>query len=678
MTRFRSVQSRLTKIFTAAGSALAVAVLVLATNGSAIVAAQSNAASGSGERLAQFAAAAQEFGVPANVLVALSYNQSHWQASAGSMSMDGGYGLMDLRTYVPQIVSGRDGTVKNIPKKDASYYTLDQAAGLLHVSPDVLKSDNQQNIRGAAAVLAETAKQLNGGTLPKDTEGWYGAIAKFGGAADTSNATSFADSIYATIKSGAALTTTDGQSLSLPAMPQVQPNRDNVSALGLAAPRTQVQPRTDLPGTNPECPTTITCRFIPAAYAQNGTSDPTDYGNYDPAHRPADMQIKYIYIHDTEGSYDSAISHFQDPTSYVSAQYVIRSSDGAVTQMVANSDVSWGVGNWYDNMHGINIENEGIAATGATWFTPAMYRTNAELVRYLATKYNIPLDRQHILGHDNISALTSARQGRQHWDPGPYWNWNYFMALVNGQTEAQATAAAAAAGTPIAGHRTGSSQLKKGEIITIAPTFATNTQTVTDCQTGTCVTLPSQGTNFVPLYTAPDPSAPLLSDPYIHTDHSAGTTRDDDWGDKAPAGFKYVVADTKGDWTAIWFAGQKAWFKNPVGRAQAAKLSWSATVSAKAGKASIPVYGGAFPEASAYPADVPVRALDELYQLPTGQRYATTAEKLPTDYFYDATVNYSLPDDHIIVHGKQKYYQISFNHRIGYVKADDVDIHWQP
>ncbi len=678
MSRIHSVQSRLTRALGTVGAAFAVAVLVFTGSGATIAAAQGNTPSGSTTRSAQFNAAAQEFGVPASILMALSYNQSHWQASAGAMSVDGGFGLMDLRTYVPTKVSGRDGTTKNVPKKDASYYTLDQAANLLHVSTDTLKTDDQQNIRGAAVILAQTARDLNGGQLPTDPSGWYSAIAHFAGNSDVTAASTFADTIFSTIKSGANLTTMDGQSLNLPAMPNVQPNKSTMSALGLTQQNAQAQPRADLPGQNAECPTTLNCRFIPAAYAQNGTTDPTDYGNYDPAHRPADMQIKYIYIHDTEGSYDSAISHFQDPTSYVSAQYVVRSSDGAVTQMVANSDVSWGVGNWYDNMHGINIENEGNAAQGATWFTPAMYRTNAQLVRYLATKYNIPLDREHILGHDNISALTVARQGGQHWDPGPYWNWNYFMALVNGQTEAQASASAAQAGTPLTSPRTGSSQLKKGDIITIAPTFATNKQTVTDCQTGTCVTLPSQGTNFVPLRNAPNANAPLLSDPYIHTDHSAGTTRDDDWGDKAPAGFKYVVAETQGDWTAVWFAGQKAWFLNPVGRAQAAKLSWSATVSAKPGRTSIPVYGGAYPEASAYPSTIPPKALDELYQIPSGQNYATTAEKLPTDYFYDATVNSSLPDDHMIVHGKQKYYQISFNHRIGYVKADDVVVRWQP
>jgi hypothetical protein len=92
----------------------------------------------------------------------------------------------------------------------------------------------------------------------------------------------------------------------------------------------------------------------------------------------------------------------------------------------------------------------------------------------------------------------------------------------------------------------------------------------------------------------------------------------------------------------------------------------------KPGLASIPVYGAAYPEDAAYPSTIPVQKFDELYHIPAGQLYATTSERLPTDYFYDATVNYSLPDDHMIVRGHERYYQISLNHRIGYVKASDV------
>jgi N-acetyl-anhydromuramyl-L-alanine amidase AmpD len=656
MKRLRYTRQRLSKIFAITGAAFSVAVLVLAYNGSAVLAASTEQSS----RMKLFNAAAQEFGVPLNVLTALSYTESHWQAPKGP-SIDGGYGLMNLRTHIPNTISGRDGSTipASVQAKQTGNYTLDQAASLLHVSADTLKNDDTQNVRGAAAVLAQNAKQLNNGKLPTNASDWYDAVAKFSSSSDADTASTFADDVFGVIQKGAAATTMDGQALDVPAMPNIQPNKQQpLAALGL---RSDTNGRR-LPGQNPECPSTLNCRFIPAAYAQN-SADPADYGNYDPAHRPADMQIKYIYIHDTEGSYDSAISHFQDPTSYVSANYVVRSSDGAVTQMVPNSGVSWGIGDWYGNMHGINIENEGVAAQGANWFSPAMYKTNAELVRYLAAKYHIPLDRQHILGHDNVPTVTSARLSGQHWDPGPYWDWDYFMDLVQGKTTAQANAELSFDNF----HR-----LQKGDAVTISPNFANNQPPVTDCQTGTCVNLPAQGTNFVYLRTQPADNAPLISDPYTNGTDTVGTTRDNDWGDKAPTGFKYVVADVQGDWTAIWYGGKKGWFYNPKGQNHTGRRTYSATITPKPGKSSVAVYGVAYPEASAYPSTIPVQNFDTLYNIAAGQSYTTTSENLPTDYFYDATINYSLPDDHAIVRGNQKYYQISLNHRIGFVKADDV------
>ncbi len=662
MNRLHFFRQKIRQIAVIISTCMTGALLVGA---SGLAAAASQSASSS--RMAVFTAAAQEFGVPVNVLLAISYNESRWQPATGP-SVDGGYGLMGLRTYIPATVSGRDGSsVAPQPAPSGMTYSLDQAAGLLHVSADTIKTNDQQNVRGGAAVLAQDAKQLNNGQLPASVNDWYGAVAQMSGNPDAMVADSFADDVYATLGAGADLTTGDGQHLSLQAMANLAPNKvqnvQNQTFSALATPQTESK---QLPGQNAECPATLNCRFIPAAYAQDDPNDPTNYGNYDPAHRPSDMKIKYIYIHDTEGSYDSAISHFQDPTSYVSAQYVVRSSDGAVTQMVPNEDVSWGVYDWYNNMHGINIENEGVAAQGATWYTPAMYATDAKLVRYLANKYNIPLDRQHILGHDNISVLRAANFTNQHWDPGPYWNWTYFMDLVHGQTPQQAAADTGAANTA------GSSHLHQGDVVTIAPNFATNQPPITDCQTGTCVTLPAQGASFVYLRTQPNSTAPLLSDPYLHPDNSPGTTRDDDWGDKAPAGFQYVVAGTQGDWTEIWFAGTPAWFYNPHGANATAVKSWSKTLTPKAGLTSVNVYGAAYPEASAYPADVPVQNFDSLFTIKQGQAYATTGQNLPTDYFYDATINYSLPDDHVVVKGNTKYYQVSINHRVGYVKASDV------
>src|SRR5882672_5600458 len=68
-----------------------------------------------------FAAAAEEFSVPQSVLQAISYNESRWESQAG-MSVDGGYGVMDLRTAPGQIQSGRDGSIKTPAKQPADYY----------------------------------------------------------------------------------------------------------------------------------------------------------------------------------------------------------------------------------------------------------------------------------------------------------------------------------------------------------------------------------------------------------------------------------------------------------------------------------------------------------------------------------------------------------------------------
>lgn len=74
----------------------------------------------------------------------------------------------------------------------------------------------------------------------------------------------------------------------------------------------------------------------------------------------------------------------------------------------------------------------------------------------------------------------------------------------------------------------------------------------------------------------------------------------------------------------MWFSGQKAWFYNPSGANQTARYTGGRVITPKAGLASIPVYGAAYPEASAYPAAVPVTKIVKLsYAIPAGQEYPT-------------------------------------------------------
>ena len=186
----------------------------------------------------------------------------------------------------------------------------------------------------------------------------------------------------------------------------------------------------------------------------------------------------------------------------MSAHYVL-STGGDVTQMVDNKNVGWHAGNWNVNMHAIGYEHEGFAIQGTTWYTDAMYQASAALTRHLAAEYGIPLDRGHIIGHDDIPGPTDAFARGMHWDPGPFWNWARYMELL---------------GAPIVPTATG------GNVITIRPDFATNKPPVRDCE-GTGELVPPQPTSFVYVYTEPSLTAPLADDPTsTPAERSAQTT----------------------------------------------------------------------------------------------------------------------------------------------------------
>src|SRR5690606_34349771 len=84
--------------------------------------------------------------------------------------------------------------------------------------------------------------------------------------------------------------------------------------------------------------------------------------------------ISAITIHTIQGSYAGAISWSQNCASNVSFHYVLRSSDGQVTQMVLESNKAWHVGS--ENPYTIGYEHEGwVDQTG--WYTEAMYQSSA-------------------------------------------------------------------------------------------------------------------------------------------------------------------------------------------------------------------------------------------------------------------------------------------------------------
>ncbi|GAA4507078.1 N-acetylmuramoyl-L-alanine amidase [Nonomuraea ferruginea] len=275
--------------------------------------------------------------------------------------------------------------------------TLGEAARLTGVSVERLRRDAAANIRAGAALLASYQ-----GVPSADPARWHAAVARYSGSR------AFADEVLRVIRDGAARRADDGSLVRLPAHPAL---------------RSPVRP-TD-PGEGAECPPSLECRWMPAAYARTGEQD---YGNHDRMSRP--RRIDYIVIHDTEGPFRGIPRLIRDP-EYVSWHYTIRSRDGQIAQHVKTRDIAWHAGNWDVNTRSVGIEHEGYLARGGTWYTEAMYRASARLVRHLAAEHDIPLDRAHILGHDNVPGTTPDTLATMHEDPGPYWDWAHYFDLLD-------------------------------------------------------------------------------------------------------------------------------------------------------------------------------------------------------------------------------------------------------
>ena len=606
-------------------------------------------ASSTGRLQSAFATAAAEYRVPQSVLLAVSYLQSRWDTHAGAPSVTGGYGpmhLTDARTALETTEHLAEGTedargdtaraalhpeikLPGNPALPARLKTLSKAAELTGIPAAELRTDPAANIAGGAALLAAAQQQL-GEPLSADPADWYGAVARFSGADDTATAAAYANDVYDVLRTGEERTTDDGQLVLLAAQPHLAADTSQLERAGLRT----------VPADGTECPRSVSCEWIPAPYAQFGNDD---YGNHDLGDRPVSQSIKYIVIHDTEGAWDGVLNLVQDPT-YVSWNYTIRSTDGLIAQHVKAQDVAWHAGNWYVNAKSVGIEHEGFLANPDAWYTEAMYRSSARLVKYLARKYDIPLDRQHILGHDNVPGPTTSTLPGMHTDPGPYWDWRHYFQLL---------------GHPF--HRTGG---RHSGLVTILPDYAANQPVYTGCTTkGEPCT--AHGSGEVRLYSDHDVSAPLIKDIGLKTDPTTGVN---DLSSRVSTGQQYAVADRWGDWTAIWYLGQKAWFENPREDPTAVPAS-GLVVTPQDGLASVPVYGRAYPEKEAYPAGVPAQSVVPLpYTIAAGQRYVV-GDAVPGEYYYAVTFT---TDSHRVVVGKDLYYEIQYGHRVAFVRAADV------
>ncbi|GAA5156171.1 N-acetylmuramoyl-L-alanine amidase [Nocardioides marinquilinus] len=598
--------------------------------------------------------AGKEHGVPPALLAAVSYAQTRWQDHGGRPSASVGYGPMHLvdGALAAEARAARVG-------KDAAPATLDtlgDAAAASGLSPEAIRTDPEANIRAAAALLARHQRRAGRPVGVRTAPGaWFATVAATSGLTTSAAQLDLADVVVATLRDGGRVQLADGARLVLPSrnVSVARRQRDPLVARTRRAQREQARR-----GAKVEAPRGLDVEWHEAPYEQYGEGA-GDYGNHDLAFRPRAPKITHIVVHDTECSYETALDLVSDPT-YVSWQYTLRSSDGLIAQHALARDVCWHAGNWYVNMHSIGMEHEGYAAEGAPWYSEPMYRTSSKLLSWLSRQHDIPLDRAHVIGHDQVPGTTTPTIPGMHWDPGPFWDWEHYFELM---------------GAPL---RRGTSNRKPrvGDVVRILPGFVGNVQPVTGCETGGDACGGPRDTNFVTLRVAPSSSAALVNDIGLHQNGQPATTEVADISARATAGTEFVVADVQGDWTAIWFLGVIAWFVNPRRRPTARVVERPVgRVRAKPGVAKVKVYGRCYPEQEAYDVAADYQAVSPLvYELPAGQMYAVGELNPVTDYYKAKTYSLDTPNDHVDIVGQDKYVQISLGHRIGFVRRAEVDV----
>jgi len=117
-----------------------------------------------------------------------------------------------------------------------------------------------------------------------------------------------------------------------------------------------------------------------------------------------------VVVHIMDGTLVGTDSWFANTTSQVSAHYGI-GKNGEVHQYVQESDAAWHAGrvdaptwklikpNINPNLYTIGIEHEG--KPDDVW-TDAMKQSSAALIREICQRWQIPIDRDHIVGHFEI------------------------------------------------------------------------------------------------------------------------------------------------------------------------------------------------------------------------------------------------------------------------------------
>jgi N-acetyl-anhydromuramyl-L-alanine amidase AmpD len=388
-----------------------------------------------------FAAAYQQFPeIPVGVLESIAYTKTRWNNNQPGADFDDHHGFAQIYG-VMGLYRGQPGYQHQVAN----------AAKLLGVSEAQVIADQRLNILGAAALIAQDlrAKNLSNAT----PEAMSSVIANAMGVAlslEKANSTvanhvrdSFAYSVLHALNLGA-----DDNGVLIKAKSiQFEKAFATKTLIEQRAPFITLDVSKDQVITSDYLidPVSETLVVNPASNEAKSLAKSTDYGPALYQQSPFEGarttgNPTHISMHQMEGFYAGSINEFLTSTREVSAHYLIRNSDGQVTQMVRESRRANHT--FMHNNYTLGIEQEGFKGQ-SNWYSDANYTQAIAIVKNMCARWAISCSnvyRGAAGDAENIQATSLRIKGHQHFpdqggnrsDPGRFFNWTRFANGISG------------------------------------------------------------------------------------------------------------------------------------------------------------------------------------------------------------------------------------------------------
>ncbi|HJZ88630.1 MAG TPA: N-acetylmuramoyl-L-alanine amidase, partial [Polyangia bacterium] len=309
--------------------------------------------------------------------------------------------------------------------RHGQFNSLARAAQLSGLSEPALCADTDRATVVGALVLAELGAQT--GARSTDLSSWRDALQILSGHATAAQRADYAARVLALARAGGRFRARAGEWIGL-------------------LPHAELPPPTELLGPSAPPPGPLDTPEFPGAIWF-----PTPSANkWAPGRADGNSSVDIIVIHDTEGGWDGSVATLQnDPGK--SVHYIVDADGSRVGQFVHETDTAWHAGNSCYNRHSIGIEHVG-DTSDPNGYGDGLYETSKVLVQNIRTRWGVPLDRAHMVGHyqvpngnlidpcgpactlhiDVCEASNSYGGANNHRDPGLYWQWCQYMERLGG------------------------------------------------------------------------------------------------------------------------------------------------------------------------------------------------------------------------------------------------------